>query len=235
MSISGIGQNYYHNNVATVRNTKNVNSTGKNDGFAGKVTEKNPVSPEDMTLEEYKAYFNEKMDALYTHPSQRNMNWVIDITDAAYKRMQTDPEYEQKILDALAKNKAVDFGGNIPQIAYTHVDSTWEGCYVYTPQISYMHIDDTWEGCYGYTKGMKENDSYTKGISSKHENNVKKKNEKDRKKQILEEYIEEQIQARKDILEFRKEENFKHKEQNIELNKKALALRAYNQQILEEH
>jgi hypothetical protein len=55
MSISGIGQNYYHNNVATVRNTKNVNSTGKNDGFAGKVTEKNPVSPEDMTLEEYKA------------------------------------------------------------------------------------------------------------------------------------------------------------------------------------
>ena len=58
---------------------------------------------------------------------------------------------------------------------------------------------------------------------------------KKRKKQLLEEYIEEQIQARKDILEFRKEENFKHKEQNIELNKKALALRAYNQQILEEH
>ena len=52
MSISGIGQNYYHNNVATVRNTKNVNSTGKNDGFAGKVTEKNPVSPKDMTFEE---------------------------------------------------------------------------------------------------------------------------------------------------------------------------------------
>ncbi len=40
MGISGIGQNYYHNNVATARNTKNVNSTGKNDGFAGKVTEK---------------------------------------------------------------------------------------------------------------------------------------------------------------------------------------------------
>ena len=53
--------------------------------------------------------------------------------------------------------------------------------------------------------------------------------------QMLEEYIEERIQARKDILEFRKEENFKHKEQNIELNKKALALRAYNQQILEKH
>ena len=121
MGISGIGQNYYHNNVATVRNTKNVNSTEKNDGFAGKVTEKNPVSPEDMTLEEYKAYFNEKMNSLYTHPSQRNRNDIIDITDAAYKRMQTDPEYEKKILDALAKNKAVNFGNYIPQISYMHI------------------------------------------------------------------------------------------------------------------
>ena len=121
MGISGIGQNYYHNNVATVRNTKNVNSTGKNDGFAGKVTEKNPVSPKDMTLEEYKAYFNEKMNSLYTHPSQRNRNDIIDITDDAYKRMQTDPEYEKKILDALAKNKAVNFGNYIPQISYMHI------------------------------------------------------------------------------------------------------------------
>ena len=118
-------------------------------------------------MEEYKEYFNEKMNSLYTHPSQRNRNDIIDITDAAYKRMQTDPEYEKKILDALAKNKAVNFGN-------------------YIPQISYMHIDDTWEGCYGYTKGMKENDSYTKGISSKHENNVKKKKEQDREKELLE-------------------------------------------------
>ena len=180
MSISGIGQNYYHNNVATVRNTKNVNSTGKNDGFAGKVTEKNPVSPEDMTLEEYKAYFNEKMDALYTHPSQRNMNWVIDITDAAYKRMQTDPEYEKKILDALAKNKAVNFGN-------------------YIPQISYMHIDDTYEKCYGYTQGMKENDGYSGSSSAKGTDAGRQK--KARQKELLEEYLEKRAQAKKQQLE----------------------------------
>lgn len=143
------------------------------------------------------------------------MNWVIDITDAAYKRMQTEPEYEQKILDALAKNKAVDFGSNIPQIAYTHVDGTWEGCY-------------------GYTKGMKENDSYIKGNSSKHENNVKKKKE-DRNKELLEEYVEKRIQARKDMQEFRTKEYFKNKEQNAELSRKALVAKAYEQQILEEH
>ena len=216
MGISGIGQNYYHNNVATARNTKNVNSTGKNDGFAGKVTEKNPVSPEDMTLEEYKAYFNEKMNSLYTHPSQRNRNDIIDITDAAYKRMQTDPEYEKKILDALAKNKAVNFGN-------------------YIPQISYMHIDDTWDGCYGYTQGMKENDSYIKGSSSKHENNVKMKKEQDREKELLEEYIEKRIQVHRNMQELRTKEYFKNKEQNAELSRKALVAKVYEKQILEEH
>lgn len=175
MSISGIGQNYYHNNVATVRNTKNVNSTGKNDGFAGKVTEKNPVSPEDMTLEEYKAYFNEKMNSLYTHPSQRNRNDIIDITDAAYKRMQTDPEYEKKILDALAKNKAVNFGN-------------------YIPQISYMHIDDTYEKCYGYTQGMKENDGYSRSSSAKGTDAGRQK--KARQKELLEEYLEKRAQMK---------------------------------------
>lgn len=177
MSVNGIGQNYYHNNVATVRSTKNVNSTGKNDGFAGKVTEKNPVSPEDMTLEEYKAYFNEKMNSLYTHPSQRNRNDIIDITDAAYKRMQTDPEYEKKILDALAKNKAVNFGN-------------------YIPQISYMHIDDTWEKCYGYTQGMKENVGYTGGASAKGRNDAGSR-KKARQKELMEEYLEKRAQVKK--------------------------------------
>lgn len=173
-------------------------------------------SKEDMSLDEYKAYFNEKMNSLYTHPSQRNKNDIIDITDAAYKRMQTDPEYEKKILDALAKNKAVNFGN-------------------YIPQISYMHIDDTWEGCYGYTQGMKENDSYIKGNSSKHENNVKKEKEQDREKEFLEEYIEKRIQVHRDMQELRTKEYFKHKEQNAELSRKALAAKAYEQQILEEH
>ena len=173
-------------------------------------------SKEDMSLDEYKAYFNEKMNSLYTHPSQRNRNDIIDITDAAYKRMQTDPEYEKKILDALAKNTAVNFGN-------------------YIPQISYMHIDDTWEGCYGYTQGMKENDSYIKGNSSKHENNVKKEKEQDREKEFLEEYIEKRIQVHRHMQELRTKEYFKHKEQNAELSRKALAAKAYEQQILEEH
>lgn len=212
MEVGSVYGSYYE----TAKSYMGLRKEEKQAGFAEKVTDKSQVSPEDMTLEEYKAYFNEKMNSLYTHPSQRNRNDIIDITDAAYKRMQTDPEYEKKILDALAKNKAVNFGN-------------------YIPQISYMHIDDTWEGCYGYTQGMKENDSYIKGNSSKHENNVKKEKEQDREKEFLEEYIEKRIQVHRDMQELRTKEYFKHKEQNAELSRKALAAKAYEQQILEEH
>lgn len=212
MDVGSVYGSYYE----TAKSYMGLRKEEKQAGFAEKVTDKSQVSSEDMTLEEYKEYFNEKMNSLYTHPSQRNRNDIIDITDAAYKRMQTDPEYEKKILDALAKNKAVNFGN-------------------YIPQISYMHIDDTWEGCYGYTQGMKENDSYIKGNSSKHENNVKKEKEQDREKEFLEEYIEKRIQVHRDMQELRTKEYFKHKEQNAELSRKALVAKAYEQQILEEH
>ena len=125
MDVGSVYGSYYE----TAKSYMGLRKEEKQAGFAEKVTDKSQVSSEDMTLEEYKEYFNEKMSGLYTHPSQRGMNWVIDITDAAYKRMQSDPEYEKKILDALAKNKAVDFGGNIPVVAYTHIDDTYEKSY----------------------------------------------------------------------------------------------------------
>lgn len=145
--------------------------------FTDKVTGKVSVSPEDMTLEEYKVYFNNKMNALYTHPSQKNYNDIIDITDAAYQRMKNDPEYEKKVLDGIAKNKAVNFGN-------------------YIPEVGYLHIDDTWEKCYGYTRGMKENDGYTKTSSSKNKNNTERE-KKAKQKELLEEYLEKRAQAKK--------------------------------------
>ena len=172
MDVGSVYGSYYE----TAKSYMGLRKEEKQAGFAEKVTDKSQVSPEDMTLEEYKAYFNEKMNSLYTHPSQRNRNDIIDITDAAYKRMQTDPEYEKKILDALAKNKAVNFGN-------------------YIPQISYMHIDDTYEKCYGYTQGMKENVGYsghssTKGTDAGLEEYLEKRA---RMKEFQQEALEEKI------------------------------------------
>lgn len=171
MDVGSVYGSYYE----TAKSYMGLRKEEKQARFAEKVTDKSQVSPEDMTLEEYKAYFNEKMNSLYTHPSQRNRNDIIDITDAAYKRMQTDPEYEKKILDALAKNKAVNFGN-------------------YIPQISYMHIDDTYEKCYGYTQGMKENDGYSGSSSAKETDAGRQK--KARQKELLEEYLEKRAQMK---------------------------------------
>ena len=176
MDVGSVYGSYYE----TAKSYMGLRKEEKQAGFAEKVTDKSHVSSEDMTLEEYKEYFNEKMNSLYTHPSQRNRNDIIDITDAAYKRMQTDPEYEKKILDALAKNKAVNFGN-------------------YIPQISYMHIDDTYEKCYGYTQGMKENDGYSGSSSAKGTDAGRQK--KARQKELLEEYLENRAQAKKQQLE----------------------------------
>ncbi len=167
-------------------------------GFAGKAEEKGTVFPKDMTLDEYKTYFDEKMNSLYTHPSQRGMNWTIDITDAAYKKMQEDPEYEKKILDALAKNKAVDFGGNIPVVAYTH-------------------IDDTYEKCYGYTQGMKENVGYSGSSSAKRTDAGREK--KARQKELLEEYLEKRVQAKRQQQELLDEKVAKAKQERSRLAK----------------
>jgi hypothetical protein len=167
-------------------------------GFAGKAEEKGTVFPKDMTLDEYKTYFDEKMNSLYTHPSQRGMNWTIDITDAAYKKMQEDPEYEKKILDALAKNKAVDFGGNIPVVAYTH-------------------IDDTYEKCYGYTQGMKENVGYSGSSSVKRTDAGREK--KARQKELLEEYLEKRVQAKRQQQELLDEKVAKAEQERSRLAK----------------
>ena len=167
-------------------------------GFAGKAEEKGTVFPKDMTLDEYKTYFDEKMNSLYTHPSQRGMNWTIDITDAAYKKMQEDPEYEKKILDALAKNKAVDFRGNIPVVAYTH-------------------IDDTYEKCYGYTQGMKENVGYSGSSSAKRTDAGREK--KARQKELLEEYLEKRAQAKRQQQELLDEKVAKAEQERSRLAK----------------
>ena len=94
MDIGSVYGSYYE----TAKSYMGLRKEEKQAGFAEKVTDKSQVSSEDMTLEEYKEYFNEKMNCIiYTSIAARHRNDIIDITDAAYKRMQTDPEYEKKI------------------------------------------------------------------------------------------------------------------------------------------
>ena len=59
------------------------------------------VSTKDMTLEEYKQYIYGKISQLPMHPSNRNDFIAVQISDAGFRAMQADPEYEKWVLDTL--------------------------------------------------------------------------------------------------------------------------------------
>lgn len=104
--------------------------TGSN--FSHTCAEKFYPSSKDMSLTEYKMYIHDRIKGLYRHPSQKHVDWFIDISDAAYRRMQTDPLYEQKVLEYIAQNKATNFGGGPPRFAFIHIDEDWDKCRTYT-------------------------------------------------------------------------------------------------------
>lgn len=63
------------------------------------------VSPQDMTLDEYKRYIHDKISNMPIHPSQEPAHYSVQITDAGFEAMQNDPEYEKWVLDeALGTN-----------------------------------------------------------------------------------------------------------------------------------
>ena len=86
--------------------------------FSDAMAEKFCLAPKDMSLTEYKLYIHDRIKGLYTHPSQKHVDWFIDISDAAYRRMQNDPLYEQRVLEYIAQNKATNFGGGPPKLAF---------------------------------------------------------------------------------------------------------------------
>lgn len=183
METGSISNGYY----LAAKGYQNVKNEKKEDGiqpvfadktgFMQKVAEKSTASPKDMTLEEYKEYFNEKVNDLYTHPSQKNLNWIIDITDAAYRRMQADPEYEKQVLELLAKNKATNFE-----------------CFV--PQSAYIHIGETLEKCYEYTQGISDSYRRAKRLAEKRREELERQRKK-RRKELLEKYLRKREEERK--------------------------------------
>lgn len=154
-----------------------VSNRGKADGsFSDTMAEKFSLSPRDMTLTEYKLYFHDRVRELYTHPSQRNVDWFIDITDDAYRRMQSDPWYEQQVLDYLARNKAANVYGHAPRFVY-------------------LHIDDTLEKSYGYAFGLQE-DSRAKRAAERRRMAAEQA-KKARRKKLLKEYLKKRAEAKR--------------------------------------
>lgn len=145
--------------------------------FADRMAERFSADIKNMTLGEYKAYFDDMVNKLYTHPSQRNVFWYVDITDAAYERMQADPIYERQVLNYLAQNKAANVEGHAPRFAF-------------------VHIDDTWEKSYGYTMGRQDDDRYAR-YAEKKRREAKLRAKRERRKRLLKQYLKKKAEAKR--------------------------------------
>ena len=169
MAISGIGQNYYQNNVETKRNTKNVNGTEK---FALEKTGSTQELSEAEEMELFKKEFYEDLSRISVHKTLNNV--AVNISEAGFKAMKDDPEYREKILSLLKRDLGSSLARNCSAV-FT-VGATIK-----------EYRGDSWPVGYDSEFYARSQDSFFKKTSGK----------KDRQKELLEEYLEKRAQAKR--------------------------------------
>ena len=168
MSISGVGQSYYQNNVAT---TKNVNNTEK---FALEKTESTRELSEAEEMEQFKKEFYAELERI---PKNRTItNLAVNISEEAFKNMKADPAYRAKIMSALQRDLTSSFAPLKASLLIT-VGATEKD-----------YRGDSWSG--------PNNDSefYARSQNSFYK---KTSGQKDRQKELLEEYLEKRALAKR--------------------------------------
>ena len=55
----------------------------------------------EQSLDDYKAYIKDRVSSLVLHPTQFGDNYAVSISDAGYRAMQADPQYEKWVLDQI--------------------------------------------------------------------------------------------------------------------------------------
>ena len=170
MAISGIGQNYYQNNVETKRNTKNVNGTEK---FALEKTGSTQELSETEEMELFKKEFYEDLSKITIHKTLNNV--AVNISEAGFKAMKDDPEYREKILSLLKRDLGSSFAPRNCSAVFT-VGATIK-----------EYRGDSWSVGYDSEFYARSQDSFFKKTSGK----------KDRQKELLEEYLEKRAQAKR--------------------------------------
>lgn len=92
-------------------------------------------STQDMTLEEYKSYINDKISRISFHSSHRREKEYLTISEEGYMAMKNDPEYEAWVLDYIRENRSVDMSlitSNPHYISgedYVYIGATKESCH----------------------------------------------------------------------------------------------------------
>ena len=146
MAISGVGQSYYQNNVATTKSKRNVNSTGET-GNTQELSE----------AEKLEAFKKEMWNEINSIPRSNSISWSINITDEAFERMMNEPEFKDKMMSLIREDAAA---GRYPIVcSITTIDENGYKGYSY---------NDTNVGNAAYSSHSKDkNNFYNKKATNK--------------------------------------------------------------------
>lgn len=170
MAISGVGQNYYQNNAATTKNTKNVNGTEK---FTLEKTGSTQELSEAEEMELFKKEFYEDLSKVTNHSTVSNA--AVNISDAAFEAMKEDPQYREKVLSLIKRDWGDSYAPRNCSVMIT-VGATLN-----------EYRADSWPVGYDSEFDVRSQNSFYKRTSEK----------KDRQKGLLAEYLEKRVQAKK--------------------------------------
>ncbi len=214
MAISGIGQNYYQNNVETKRNTKNVNGTEK---FALEKTGSTQELSEAEEMELFKKEFYEDLSKVTNHRTVSNA--AVNISEAAFKAMKEDPQYREKVLSLIQRDWGDSYAPRNCSVLIT-VGATLN-----------EYRADSWPVGYDSEFDVRSQNSFYKRTSEK----------KDRQKELLEEYLEKRAQAKRQQQELLDEKIAKAEQERSRLAKAwagerqmAAASKAYDANVMTE-
>ena len=215
MAIGGIGQNYYQNNVEAKRNTKNVSGTEK---FALEKTGSIQELSEAEEMELFKKEFYAELERI---PKNRTItNLAVNISEEAFKNMKDDPEYRAKIMSALQRDLTSSFAPLKASLLIT-VGATEKD-----------YRGDSWSGPNNDSEFFaRSQDSFYKKTSG----------QKDRNKELLEEYLEKRAQVKRQQQELLDEKIVKAEQERSRLAKAwagdrqmAAASNAYDANVMTE-
>lgn len=92
-------------------------------------------NPEEMTMEEYKRCISQQIGRMPVHPSRREENISVVISEEGYAAMKNDPEYEAWVLDnlrAIFSRPGGYFGSADKVYTNIYIGGTKEESYVET-------------------------------------------------------------------------------------------------------
>ena len=144
-------------------------------------------STADMTMDEYKAYLEEKIAAIPFHQNRLNDEEAFVITDAGWERLKNDPEYEKWLLDGLAEGRS-----SYPPLLALDPGGLYCVHYIGATKEEYRGV--SWSKDYGFGSAAK-----SRSVFEEKSKNSQMRMRAQKKKQMAE--AEEKYYAQKRMLE----------------------------------